>query len=61
VDSKWNQLSKIAHGGIQNNKHKARNTHFIKNTGGLTHDFGSSLSSQERKRKQSNAKNHKLS
>lgn len=60
-DSKWSQFNKIAKGGIHNKKHKVRNTYLKKNTGGLTHDFGSSLSSQERKRKKTNVKNHKLS
>ena len=61
VDAKWNKLNQITHWGIKSQKNQKRNKNLTKNGGGLTHDFGSSFSSQERKRKRDNIKNHKLS
>lgn len=61
IDSKWNHLNRIAqnNGLVRPNdmrNHQLRNQ---KALGGLTHDFGSSLSSYDKHNL--NLKNHKLS
>ena len=63
IDTKWNQLSKITQGGAQDNKHNVRNHPLRNPNGGIgrTHDFGSSLSAQEKKRIKKAIKDHKLS
>lgn len=61
-DSKWEKLNRITQGSNCNSS-KARNHPLKHKSGlaGLTHDFGSSLSAQEKKRVNDRIKNHKLS
>jgi hypothetical protein len=61
TDSKWDNLNNITQGQVKNNK--VRNNPLRNKNGmaGLTHDFGTSLSAQEKKRAIDRIKNHKLS
>ena len=62
-DTKWNQLNRITQGSLRKTNHEARNYPLRNQLGvnGRTQEFGSSLSSQERKRIKNSIKNHKLS
>lgn len=59
-NSKWDKLNKITQGSNSNSS-KVRNHPLKTGLAGLTHDFGSSLSAQEKKRANDRIKNHKLS